>query len=98
MKPVIIKSDKVLEALFKGDEVIYITFKPNGRVDANKLTTYSIHSIKDVIENCVGSEIFMRLTEEPVEEEHPTGGEEETPTPEEPLPEENPENNEVMEE
>lgn len=23
MKPVIIKSDKVLEALFKGDEVIY---------------------------------------------------------------------------
>lgn len=80
MKPVVIKADKVLEYLFKGDEVLHISFVADKRkVSATKLTECAIVQVKDIVENVGVSEFFVAITNEVIEEpEEPVTPPEET--------------------
>lgn len=80
MKPVVIKADKVLEYLFKGDEVLHISFVADKRkVNATKLTECAIVQVKDLVENVGVSEFFVAITNEVIEEpEEPATPPEET--------------------
>lgn len=64
MKPVIIKKEVVMEELFKGNEVLHISFQKNGNVKTDRLTRSAISTIKDIVSNAGNSEFFICLTEE----------------------------------
>lgn len=86
MKPVIIPRNKVLEVLFKGHEVLDISFTKNGKVNTSKLTTSAISTVRDIVESEDNSEFFVALVEN--EEDIPA----DTPSEEEPITPTEPEN------
>lgn len=91
MKPIIIPRGKVLEVLFKGHEVLDITFSKNGKAQVSKLTNATVCTIRDIVENADDSRFFVALVEseedipadtppeQPGESETPDKSEEVTP-------------------
>lgn len=63
MKPIIIPRGKVLEVLFKGHEVLDITFSKNGKAQVSKLTNAAVCTIRDIVENADDSRFFVALVE-----------------------------------
>ena len=63
MKPIIIPREKVLEALFKGHEVLDISFTKNGKAQVSKLTNTAVCTIRDIVENVDNSRFFVALVE-----------------------------------
>lgn len=93
MKPVIIPRNKVLEVLFKGHEVLDISFTKNGKVNTSKLTTSAIITVRDIVESEDNSEFFVALVENEEDIPADTPSEEEPTTPTEPPKEDNKEEN-----
>lgn len=83
MKPIITKSDKVLEELFKGNEVLHISFNTNGKPFIQRLTVNSIENVRTIVGYGDKSQFFVALKEGDSDNETPTEPPVE-PAPEEP--------------
>lgn len=80
IKPRIIKTDGVLEALFKGNDVLRIYYTAKG-VDVQSLTKKTLETVRGYIEKPDPSDFFVEMAEvsdTPTEPDTPSTGEDNT--------------------